>query len=512
MKPKGTDRESNYTKFIKDFHNDEKIKDCKQIVVHKTESSELFTLPTTDRKCKLKKRKIKTKEKETNEKKKQEGNNNGKKEQGQRTQKSSRIMKNCIERGRKKKNINKHLNNVQHTDDEMSVTTYNTKESLKEKKSLKLMRKIKKFLVSNNIPIYTPDFIISIPFLISLSFFIFSFILLFKIQHIIECSVSYEDPKNKIKVQKNGETFEIYEEPLFLKINSYDCKGIDVKRKELTLDDNLYLYYELKNYYQNDRSYLKNSFEEAINRVDCTLNYRMKHEQVNMCSLRMLSIFNDSFSLYQNIEIKKTKPDSVESNETKKRIVNTHKSKNKEEIKKKDDSQFTQTFNFSNKELGNIKNNFILRNEIKLNKNVLSFEDYKTDNPEYEKENKKVLETLSFNFFNNTKVIEDQVLIWLLSSVSYNFKKPYAKIETKLLKFPFYIKIENRYRMNGFKGEKKIFITSVSAFGSRNYFLFYVFVLNAFIFLIIGIFFFTRNKQKNRIIGDASHFKWGSFN
>lgn len=426
------------------------------------------------------------------------------------------------------------------------------RDSTLKKKTLKCTKQLKALLVSNQIPIFSPSLIISVPFCISIFFFIISFVLLFKIQNVIECSVSYSDPINSSQGNDGDSFFSTLEEVLYIKITQYDCKGIEGDKTEITSENNLYLYYELKNFYQSDRTYLKDINENNKKNVDCNLYYKFNNEKLSICSLKMLSVFNDTFALFQNVElgevpdnfdVDEIQIDSVDSNQyhnyndnsnnNSNNNSNINSNINRNNIYDINEStiynynninieQIGAAYNTNNRDLQHSSTlrymgtsissrNVIPQNEIELEQHILNLDDFKIYKEPENEQNKKVLQYISSMFFNNKEIVEDRLCVWLTNSVSKNVKKPYAKIKAKTLKFPFYIRINNRYSVESFGGKKQILITGVSNFGSRNFFLFYFLLINAFLCLITAIYFFARNRKNIRIIGDARHFHWGRF-
>ena len=220
------------------------------------------------------------------------------------------------------------------------------------------------------------------------------------------------------------------------------------------MNKNVFVYYRLKNFYQNHRRYMKSKsikqlkghvMKESDIKDDCepiVLNKDL-YEGINNingtvldpdgvahpCGLIAKSFFNDSF------EIKR-----IGENET--IVINNTKiawSKDKEKYKNSENYTEHQWIN----------------------------------------------------------VEDERFIVWMRPAALPDFRKPWGRIEKELNKGDYTLTITNNYPVKSFKGKKYFILSTVNVLGGRNYFLAILYFIIGGVSIVAGIMFWIGYKKYN---------------
>jgi hypothetical protein len=276
-------------------------------------------------------------------------------------------------------------------------------------------------------PVYTLESTIGVLVTCALLFLVFGFVLYVQADKVVEKIVYYSKP---------------------CRYNS-TCELDVMISGELTQP--IYVYYELNNFYQNHRKYIKSrsykqlmgndldknrlgECEGVVEGADQFDNYRhylngsrIEDDAVlNPCGLMARSMFNDTFELYD------PKQQRVDINETL--------------IAWESDKEY-------------------------LFKHVDGYE-------------------------NKTWVdIEDEhFIVWMRAATTKNFRKLWGRID-KVKSMPagtYRLVVHNNYNVSSWKGKKRFVITNANALGGKNYFLGTIFIFTSLLCLFASMFFCGR--------------------
>eukprot|EP00920_Eleutheroschizon_duboscqi_P042352 GHVT01101219.1.p1 GENE.GHVT01101219.1~~GHVT01101219.1.p1 ORF type:complete len:195 (+),score=34.57 GHVT01101219.1:300-884(+) len=97
-------------------------------------------------------------------------------------------------------------------------------------------------------------------------------------------------------------------------------------------------------------------------------------------------------------------------------------------------------------------------------------------------------------------------IVWMRTAALPSFRKLYGKVVIRSdLTLPVFIKVDNRYPVAAFDGRKFVVLSTASWLGGRNMFLGITYLVVAVICFFIGLFFFLKNRQRPRILGDVRY-------
>jgi len=243
----------------------------------------------------------------------------------------------------------------------------------------------------------------------------------------------------------------------------------------------IYVYYELTNYYQNNRRYVRSVSPQQLAGVPTSLdNLKVYCEpqlyvdgavndsypedgKITPCGLQAWSFFNDTFE-FSKIE------DSSGSNPP----------SSSEQPVVIDDSQISWPTDKS----------FLYGNVTAENFNI--YEEYRGGG------------TL-------TKPLnqEQHFMVWMRLSAKPNFWKLWGIIDEKLVKGDLVrVKIQNLYNTYDFGGRKSIVLSTNSWLGNKNYFLGALYLAVGGVFVITGALFQIAYWIKPRGFADDKHLSW----
>ncbi|KAG0566903.1 hypothetical protein KC19_7G096200 [Ceratodon purpureus] len=236
----------------------------------------------------------------------------------------------------------------------------------------------------------------------------------------------------------------------------------------------IYVYYQLGNYFQNHRRYVKSKSERQLRGLaassselnDCKPEDQVNGEVIVPCGLIAWTLFNDTYDLSTN---------GFSSD-------NGTVFVNKTAIAWKSDREerFNNTVfptNFPN------NNRTTLANASQIGGGWLN-------------------ESLPLSKNEN-------LMVWMRTAALPTFRKLYGRIETDLQPgTKLTINIENYYNAYGFGGSKKLVLSTASWIGGRNDFLGLSYIVVGCASILMGLVFLYVHWKNPRPLGDRSYLSW----
>jgi len=106
-------------------------------------------------------------------------------------------------------------------------------------------------------------------------------------------------------------------------------------------------------------------------------------------------------------------------------------------------------------------------------------------------------------------VDSEELMVWMRTAGLPKFKKLHRIFDTDLKAGTvLHIMINNTYRVSGFSGEKRIVISTTTWLGGKNDFLGLAYIVVGVICLFLGLVFFGKHKLSPRPLGDMKYFNW----
>ncbi|KAG2252688.1 hypothetical protein Bca52824_082824 [Brassica carinata] len=227
-----------------------------------------------------------------------------------------------------------------------------------------------------------------------------------------------------------------------------------------TMKHPVYVYYQLENYYQNHRRYVKSrndaqlrSPKEENDVQTCAPEDNVAGHPIVPCGLVAWSLFNDTYKFSRNSQ---------------ELLVN------KKDISWKSDR------------------------DSKFGKNVYS-KNFQTGAP------------IGGGTLDPKKPLSEQedLIVWMRTAALPIFRKLYGKIETDLnAGDTIMVLLENNYNTYSFNGEKKLVLSTTSWLGGRNDFLGVAYLTVGSICLFLAVTFSVLYLVKPRQLGDPSYLSW----
>ena len=94
-------------------------------------------------------------------------------------------------------------------------------------------------------------------------------------------------------------------------------------------------------------------------------------------------------------------------------------------------------------------------------------------------------------------VEDERFMVWMRPAAMPDFRKPWGRIEKEIKKGEYYVEITNNYPVKSFKGEKYFILSTVNGLGGKNYFLAVLYFIIGGISIISGIAFWFGYKSYN---------------
>ncbi|PFH33038.1 LEM3 (ligand-effect modulator 3) family / CDC50 family protein [Besnoitia besnoiti] len=307
-------------------------------------------------------------------------------------------------------------------------------------------------------PVLSPQRIVGILGIGGLVLLALGILILVTSNNILECKVDYTDAAGV----KN-----------YIKVDSRDCTDTSVT--ELT--GTLYFFYELTNFYQNHRRYLKSRSDSQLQgkvyteasevKTACDPRYLADDGRVlDPCGLNALSVFTDSFSLHR-----KRENDAYD-------------------LIPLDESRETICWHF---DLNSRFKNPSPEERKRYEKSV----DFWLFEPEMRK-------ALHMDIPGVGEGVENShFIVWMREAALPTFRKVYGKIEETPLKLPIYVNIEgDTYDVRSFGGRKYVVISQASWLGGRNSFLGIAYLVVACVCLVVCLILLYAQMRNPRHMGD----------
>ena len=94
-------------------------------------------------------------------------------------------------------------------------------------------------------------------------------------------------------------------------------------------------------------------------------------------------------------------------------------------------------------------------------------------------------------------VEDERFMVWMRPAAMPDFRKPWGRIDKEIKKGEYYVEITNNYPVKSFKGEKYFILSTVNGLGGKNYFLAILYFIIGGISIISGIVFWFGYKSYN---------------
>ncbi|XP_073280350.1 putative ALA-interacting subunit 2 [Primulina huaijiensis] len=301
-------------------------------------------------------------------------------------------------------------------------------------------------------PVLTPQWVISILFVVGVIFIPVGLVFLHASQSVVELVYRYDtecvpEPfrSNKLAYIKD------------ISISKNCSKYLKIHKH---MKAPIYIYYQLDNYYQNHRRYVKS-------RSDQQLLHGLKYKDLRSCApedthhglpivpcgLIAWSVFNDSYTLFRGTD------------------------------------------------------------ELKVNRKNIA---WKSD-----REHKFGKEVYPFNFQNRSLIggsnldtnipLSDQedLIVWMRTAALPTFRKLYGKIEEDLdADDTILVQLLNNYNTYSFSGSKKLVLSTSSWLGGRNNFLGMAYISIGICFIFVAVVFLLIHVKFPRPYGDTTNLSW----
>jgi len=223
---------------------------------------------------------------------------------------------------------------------------------------------------------------------------------------------------------------------------------------EKDMKKNIFVYYRLKNFYQNHRRYIKSKSNKQLKG-----NVMGENEIKDDCDPIILN--KDIYLGVKALNGTELNPDGV-----------AHPCGL---IAK---SYFNDTFEII-KQGGN-EEIIILGNDIA----------WKVDKEKYH-------DSPNYSSHQWMSVEDERFMVWMRPAALPDFRKPWGRIERDLSEGNYTLIINNRYPVKSFDGEKYFILSTVNSFGGKNYFLGILYLVLGGISILTGILFWFGYKKYN---------------
>ena len=231
-----------------------------------------------------------------------------------------------------------------------------------------------------------------------------------------------------------------------------ECK-IDFHIEE-TMEKNVFVYYRLKNFYQNHRRYIKSK----------------SHKQLKGNILTEKEIKDDCDPIILNKDI----------------YLGLKNIDNNEEL---DPNGVAHPCGLIAKSYFN--DSYIIVKQGGDEDIIISDTDiaWSVDKDRYKNSDNK-----SVQWFN---VENERFMVWMRPAAMPDFRKPWGRIERDLVKGDYTVIITNNYPVKSFDGKKYFILSTVSRLGGKNYFLGILYLVVGGVSIVVGVLFWFGYKKYN---------------
>lgn len=105
-------------------------------------------------------------------------------------------------------------------------------------------------------------------------------------------------------------------------------------------------------------------------------------------------------------------------------------------------------------------------------------------------------------------VENEHFIVWMRTAGLPTFRKLYAIVEGGLEKGKFDIEVHSNFHVKSFSGNKKLIVSTVSWLGGKNYFLGVAYLVVGIISLLLALAFGIKHRMNPRKLGDSEYLVW----
>ena len=229
---------------------------------------------------------------------------------------------------------------------------------------------------------------------------------------------------------------------------------------EEDMKDNVFVYYRLKNFYQNHRRYMKSKSNKQLKG-----EYLTEKDIKDDCD--PIKLNKDLYEGIQGIE------DDPNSNSTNRTL---------------DPNDVAHPCGLIAKSFFNDSYTIVKNDGEPV---IISDKDiaWSID--------KKKFKNSDHRYKQWIDVEQERFIVWMRPAALPDFRKTWGKIEDGLKKGKYILTIENNYPVKSFKGKKYFILSTVNALGGRNYLLAILYLVVGGISIVAGILFFFGYRKYN---------------
>ncbi|KAH7404314.1 hypothetical protein KP509_15G020400 [Ceratopteris richardii] len=309
-------------------------------------------------------------------------------------------------------------------------------------------------------PLLTPKWVITIFMLIGVVFIPIGVAALFASRNVVEIIDEYQTVCVPGRYTTNGEREQFIQD---VNQDKHCNRTLTVSK---LMKGPVYVYYQLDNFYQNHRRYVKSRSDKQLLDGNATDTSACKPEQylsgdlaIVPCGLIAWSLFNDTYNISadgQQVTI------------------------NKKGISWKSDREH---------KFGNVRPQYFPNNLPRdLNGSLIG----------------------GASLDPNTTLNEDEdLIVWMRTAALPTFRKLYGKIEQDLAAgSTLSITINNVYNTYSFGGKKKLVLSTTSWLGGKNDFLGVAYITVGSLCVFLALLFFLVHWRYPRRLGDTKYLSW----